>query len=94
MGTQTRTNETKGINYSFIHEGLKLNGDANLGSNNFINTLNGQIYLSLDTMGYPIGNYNINSININDNKYSDYIDACAIALKALKVDINTKYIIV
>ena len=70
MGTLTITNETKGINYSFIHEGLKLNGDANLGSNNFINTLNGQIYLSLDTMEYPIGNYNINSININDNKFT------------------------
>ena len=39
MGTLTITNETKGINYSFIHETIRLNGDANLSSSNNINNL-------------------------------------------------------
>ena len=94
MGTLTITNETKGINYSFIHETIRLNGDANLSSSNNINNLNGQIYITTGNGEYPIGNYNMNSLNLNDNKYSDYIDLCAVALKSLKVEINLKYPIV
>lgn len=94
MGTLTITNETKGINYSFVYESIKLNGDSTLSESNSINYLNGSIYMTMDNGDYPIGNYNMNSININDNKYADYIDSCAIALKALKIEINTKYPIV
>lgn len=91
MGALTILNKTKKISYSFLNETIKMNGDSELSDTNKINSLNGSILIIENGLDINIGNYNLNSINIYNQLYEDSIDIAAIALKALKTEIELRY---